>query len=167
MLDPQRDIIDVNVNGIKTVFRSCRKAAKAGSLKCVVMTSSTAAVQDHTKPVGYVFSETDFNLTATVTNDPYPCSKSLSEKWATDYVAKLPESDSFRLAFINPGAIYGPPLAEQHWAGSISIIRDLMIGKFPMCPKLHFGAIDVRDVARAHVHALDHNDVTGTGCCLP
>eukprot|EP00045_Choanoeca_perplexa_P012486 m.136492 g.136492 ORF g.136492 m.136492 type:complete len:352 (-) comp16024_c0_seq3:1268-2323(-) len=164
--DPQRDIIDVNVNGVKNVLTSCRQAAATGTLKTVVMTSSIAAVQDHDQPDEYVFTEADYNLSATVDNDPYPCSKYLSEKWAADFVAELPDSDKFRLAFINPGAIYGPPLTEAHLEGSTGIVRDLMTGKFPMCPRLSFPAIDVRNVAKSHLLALASPSATGRYICV-
>eukprot|EP00730_Choanoeca_flexa_P002939 TRINITY_DN11235_c0_g1_i6.p1 TRINITY_DN11235_c0_g1~~TRINITY_DN11235_c0_g1_i6.p1 ORF type:complete len:272 (+),score=53.35 TRINITY_DN11235_c0_g1_i6:74-889(+) len=126
--DPQKDIIDVNINGVKNVLESCQRAKRQGSLKCLVMTSSTAAIQDQEKPEGYVFTENDYNLSATASNDPYPCSKYQSEKFATDYVADLPEADKFRLVCINPGAIYGPPLTEAHLGGSSSVVHDLMTG---------------------------------------
>ena len=81
-------------------------------MQAVILTSSVAAIQDQDKPDSHVFTEADYNLSATVASDPYPCSKYLSEKWATDFVAELPAADKFRLVCINPGAIYGPPLAK-------------------------------------------------------
>jgi hypothetical protein len=39
-------------------------------------------------------------------------------------------------------------------SGSPQIIRDLMSGVFPLIPDLDLVAVDVRDVARAHIMAM-------------
>ena len=61
----------------------------------------------------------------------------------------------------SPGAIYGPPLAAHHVDGSVTIVHDLMMGKFPMIPKLDFAGVDVRDVAAAHIKAMEAEGVQG------
>jgi hypothetical protein len=43
--DPQKEIVDVTVNGTQNVLGSCAKAAKAGTLRRYVQISSIAAVQ--------------------------------------------------------------------------------------------------------------------------
>lgn len=59
------------------------------------------------------------------------------------------------------GAIYGAPLADHHIDGSVTIVRDLMTGKFPMIPKLCFPGVDVRDVVAAHIKAMEKDGAKG------
>ncbi|EDQ91188.1 uncharacterized protein MONBRDRAFT_23356 [Monosiga brevicollis MX1] len=151
---PQRDIVDVNVNGVRNVLRACQQATRAGTFRRMVMTASVSTIEDLALPAGHVFTEADFNNSATVQNDPYPYSKRMSEQAAMDFVQALSSEDKFEVVFVNPGAIYGPHLAAHHLNGSSAIIRDLMTGKVPMCPQLAFGYVDVRDVAKVHVALL-------------
>lgn len=65
------------------------------------------------------------------------------------------------------GAIYGPPLALHHVEGSVTIVNDLMMGKFPMIPKLDFAGVDVRDVAAAHIKAMETKGVEGRCFTVP
>ena len=101
--DPQKEIIDCNVNGMLNVMRACAAAASAGSLKKAVVTSSIAAVHDMSLPADHVYTEADYNTTATAGTDPYPASKYASEKAAQAYVDDLEGAERFELAFINPG----------------------------------------------------------------
>ena len=51
--DPQRQIVDVTVNGALNVLRSCEKAARAGTLQRFIRTSSIAAIMDTSRPKRY------------------------------------------------------------------------------------------------------------------
>lgn len=103
-LDPQKQIVDVTVNGTQNVLSSCVKAAGAGTFRRFVQISSIAAIQDNNRPVDHTYTEIDFNESATVARDPYSVSKLLSERLATNFVAELPPESCFTCAFVNPGA---------------------------------------------------------------
>jgi dihydroflavonol-4-reductase len=156
--DPQREIVDVAVEGTRNVLGAI---IEAGSARRVVITSSIAAIVDETKPADYVHRETDWNQSASVEASPYPLSKSLAERAAWAMLEQLPEQRRFALVTINPSMVLGPILAKQHARSSPSVIRDLMTGKFPMVPNFHFGMVDVRDVALAHVRALEDEHAAG------
>jgi dihydroflavonol-4-reductase len=156
--DPQREIVDVAVEGTRNVLGAI---IEAGSARRVVITSSIAAIVDETKPADYVHRETDWNQSASVEASPYPLSKSLAERAAWAMLEQLPEQRRFALVTINPSMVLGPILAKQHARSSPSVIRDLMTGKFPMVPNFHFGMVDVRDVALAHVRALEDERAAG------
>lgn len=81
-------------------------------------------------PTDHVYTEADYNDSACPVRDPYPYSKYLSEKTATDYVSELPPNEAFSLVIINPGAVYGPLLATHHVNSSPQIVRDLMVRSF-------------------------------------
>ena len=57
-----------------------------------------------------------------------------------------------RLATINPGAIIGPALNDDH-SYSLQAIQRLLDG-MPAVPRLGFTFVDVRDVADLHIRAL-------------
>jgi dihydroflavonol-4-reductase len=64
------------------------------------------------------------------------------------------------LTTINPGFIIGPPL-DSHYGSSISVIARLLRGRDPMLPNIGFAMVDVRDVAEAHVRALQRPNTAG------
>jgi len=41
------------------------------------------------------------------------------------------------------------------------MVRRLMDGAIPGCPRLYFGVVDVRDVADLHIRAMTHPVVSG------
>ncbi len=156
--NPQRDVIDVNVDGTINALESARKA---GTVKRFALTSSAAAVHRIEHSDGHVYTEEDWCDDATVKNAPYPLAKTLSEKRAWEFTENLPESDRFELITFQPVYILGPLLAPGHLRTSPSIIKDLLKGSFPASPRFYFGVIDVRDVARAHVDALELPGASG------
>ncbi|MEM6295017.1 MAG: aldehyde reductase [Myxococcota bacterium] len=152
--DPQRDIVDVAVEGTKNVFDSIDAAPE---VKRVVVTSSIAAVIDDALPVSHVHTEDDWNESATVNNAPYPLSKKLAEREAWRRAA----SASYDVVTINPGLVFGPVFIKTHIRSSPNILHDLLSGKFPLAPRFRFSVVDVRDVAKAHLEALRRPDAAG------
>lgn len=150
--DPQREIVDPAVEGTKNVLRS---AVEAGTVRRVVQTSSVAAIIDPTRPLGHTFDESDWNEAATVKDAPYDVSKRESERAAVAFLQGLPAEQRFELTAIHPAFVLGPVGAKVHLRSSPSLVRDLLRRTFPLCPSLAFGVVDVRDVASAHVDALE------------
>lgn len=149
--DPQRQIVQPAIEGTKNVLES---VVKAGTVKRVVQTSSIVAIIDAAKPAGHLFDEQDWNDSASL-DDPYPYAKTTAERQARQFVERLPEAQRFGLVAIHPTYILGPVLHQNHARGSPSLIRDLLCGKFPLAPDLAFGMVDVRDVAQAHLRAME------------
>lgn len=156
--DPQREIVDVAVDGTLNVLRSI---ARAGDAQRVVVTSSIAAVVDEERQDELLFTEEHWNESAKVDVNPYPLSKTKAERAAWDFVDKQPAEARFELLTINPSWVLGPVLAKVHGRSSPAVMRDLLTGKFPMVPKLAFNVVDVRDVALAHVRALQRPQAKG------
>ena len=156
--DPQKQIVDVALNGTKNVLASIDRAACA---RRVVVTSSIAAVVDEEKPLAHVFDEKDWNESATLKQSPYPLSKTLAERAAWKHVETLGDDASYDLVTINPTLVLGPLLAEVHGRSSPALLKDLLSGKFPATPDFRFGVVDVREVAAAHVRALEVEDAAG------
>jgi len=150
--DPQRDIVDPSVQGVANVLAS---AAKNDALRVWVQTSSTAAIAYSPHPDRAV-NEDDWNDDASLARDPYGLAKVLAEK----AVHAWGEDRAIRIAAINPSLVLGPVFTKAHCGASPALLRDTLGGVFPMLPRFHFGVVDVRDVALAHVLAVE-NDVSG------
>jgi dihydroflavonol-4-reductase len=82
---------------------------------------------------------------------PYAKSKTLAERAAWDFIAK--EGGKLELSVVNPVGVFGPVLGPDY-STSILFVQRMMDGAVPGCPKLYFGAVDVRDVADLHLRAM-------------
>eukprot|EP00668_Euglena_longa_P013018 GGOE01015555.1.p1 GENE.GGOE01015555.1~~GGOE01015555.1.p1 ORF type:complete len:650 (-),score=219.86 GGOE01015555.1:8-1957(-) len=159
--DPQQDLIEPALNGTLNVLRA---AMRSGTVKRLVLTSSTAAIIPESPPMDadHIFSEADWNLESTVVSNPYRFSKRLAEEAAWKFAGEHPNR-RLQLVALNPSFMLGPPLSSRVDATSIATIKGLLEGRYfhngtlPVC----FGAVDVRDAAVAHVLALQVPDAQG------
>ncbi|QPF82837.1 aldehyde reductase [Bradyrhizobium genosp. L] len=131
-------------------LRVLRAARDAGARR-VVVTSSFAAIgyghPERTTP----FDETTWSNLDSADVQAYPKSKTLAERAAWDFVAR--EGGGLELAVVNPTAVFGPALGPD-FSESIGIIKALLDGAMPAVPRIHFGLVDVRDVADLHLRAM-------------
>lgn len=155
--DPQRDLVAPAVNGTREVLTA---AARAGSVRRVVLTSSMAAVTD--EPDGRVLTEADWNDKSSLERNPYYYSKTQAERAAWAFVAE--HRPSFDLVAINPFMVVGPSLVSG-LNTSNQILLDLLKGTYPGILSLTWGFVDVRDVAEAHIRAMDVASATGRYLC--
>lgn len=126
------------------------RAARDLGVKRVVLTSSFAAIGYGHEPREAPFDETTWtNVDAPL--GAYVKSKTLAERAAWDFVAK--EGAGLELATVNPVGVFGPVLGRDY-STSILVVQRLMDGRIPGCPRLCFGAVDVRDVADLHLRAM-------------
>jgi nucleoside-diphosphate-sugar epimerase len=131
-------------------LRVLRAALDAGAER-VAMTSSIAAIRsnrDSSESAPY--TEADWTDGEDGSRTPYVRSKTLAERAAWEHVRAAGAED--RLATINPGAIIGPALSDDH-SYSLQAIQRLLTG-MPAAPQLGFTFVDVRDVADLHIRAL-------------
>ena len=157
--DAQRDLVEPALRGTLNVLRAC---AGAGTVKKVVQTSSGAAIystirSDHT------YSEKDWNRDSTPKRNPYLYSKTVAEEAAWEFMNN--ENPGFTLAVINPGWVIGPSLIPS-LNTSANGIRDAMIGKAPAVISWDGEVVDVRDVAHAHVLAMENDKAHGRYLCI-
>jgi dihydroflavonol-4-reductase len=145
--DPQH-LIRPAVDG---TLRAMRAAREAG-IKRVILTSSCAAIYKQAdKPKMQPSDETFWTTPDDPSVGAYEASKTLAEKAAWEFVAENPDID---LTTINPGAVFGPPM-DARFGSSLELVERLMTGKLPMVPPMNMVAVDVRDVARMHVAAIN------------
>lgn len=134
------------------------RAARDTGVERVVMTSSFAAVGYGHKPRTAPFTEADWTDITGAGVAAYPKSKTIAERAAWDFIAR--ESGKLELAVVNPVGIFGPVLSSDY-APSILIVKRLLDGAVPACPRLFFGTVDVRDVADLHLRAMTNPAARG------
>ena len=141
------------VAGVKRAF----KFAKKHNVKKVVLTSSVAAIFDTLEEKTY-YDETDWSDPENPSISHYSKSKTLAERAAWDFVKN--EGNPFELAVINPALVIGPSLSGD-LGESNKAIAMVATGKMPVAVPLQFGYVDVRDVATAHVLAMQNSNSNG------
>ncbi|ESQ35921.1 hypothetical protein EUTSA_v10008138mg [Eutrema salsugineum] len=154
--DPQTELIDPALKGTINVLNACKNA---DSVKRVIVTSSTAAVLVREPPLGPndVVDETFFSdpTTCMETKFWYPLSKTLAENAAW----KFAKGNGIDMVAVNPGFTIGP-LLQPILNFSVEIIVDILNGKNPFNSR-YYRFVDVRDVALAHIKALETPSANG------
>ena len=161
--DPQKQLIDPAVNGTRNVLNA---AEKSGSIKKVVLTSSLAAIYGDAADKKLLskekFDESVWNTSSSVKHQPYSYSKTLAEQEAWN----MNKGKNWKLVTINPGFILGPAMVPRTDSTSIGFMLDMLKGTYKMgVPDLYFSIVDVRDVAKAHVKAMESENAEGRHVC--
>lgn len=143
------------VGGTERVLRF----ASMGGVRRVIMTSSVAAVaygHGHRSGV-HTYTEADYtNLSGMRLPSAYHVAKTNAERTAWAMARALP----LDLTTILPSAILGPVLDEDYSA-SVNLVGHMLVGNRPAMPSSGFAVVDVRDVAAAHVAALQKRSAIG------
>ncbi len=149
------DLIRPAVDGTLRALRAAHQAAVGR----VVLTSSSAAVMDSPlRPGRTSHDEADWSDLASPTITAYSRSKTMAERAAWDFVAN--DAPGMALTTINPTFVLGPAL-DAHYGTSLRVIERLLSAKDPMLPQIGFPIVDVRDVAEAHLRALQTDAAIG------
>ncbi len=133
-------------------------ASRDAGVRRVVLTSSFAAIGYGHPSQEAPFDETSWTDPAGADVRPYVKSKTVAERAAWDFIAR--EGGRLELAVVNPVGVLGPVLGPD-LSTSILLVKRLMDGAVPGCPKLRFGIVDVRDVADLHLRAMTHPAAAG------
>jgi nucleoside-diphosphate-sugar epimerase len=126
------------------------KAARDANVRRVVFTSTCGAIYYGHPPQTAPFDETSWTDVNGGEMSAYVKSKALAERAAWDFMDA--EAGSLELSVVNPSGIFGPVLGAD-FSSSIELVKRLLNG-MPGCPQLHFGVVDVRDVADLHLRAM-------------
>lgn len=141
------------VEGTRRVMRFAQDAG--------VMTSVVTST--YLTMAGHMFAGTFGPEDHTPLGDPsinaYIRSKVAAEEALWDFVTS--EAPDMSVSTIHPGAILGPPLGSDSAGTSVSTIRGMISGSVPGIPPISVPMVDVRDVALAHVAALENPSANG------
>lgn len=153
-VEHEDDLVIPAREGCLRVLRASRDAG----VKRVVLTSSFAAIGYGHAAQAAPFTEASWTDLSAGDVQPYIKSKTLAERAAWDFMAR--EGGSLELAVVNPVGVFGPLLGPD-LSSSISIVKSLLEGALPGCPKPYFGVVDVRDVVDLHLRAMAHPQAKG------
>jgi len=152
--DPQRDLVDPAVYGTLRVLRACDTA---GTVRRLVLTSSYAAITG--PPEDHVFTEEDWNTEATLEFTSYAYSKTMAERAAWEFMER--NSPSFDLVVMNPTGVIGPSIVPRVNQSAEGWFIGMTNGTQPAIVALDYPFVDVRDVARAHILAMENPSASG------
>jgi nucleoside-diphosphate-sugar epimerase len=177
--NPEKDLLLPAINGTESVLKAAHKYNssqndEAKKIKRIIITSSFVAVQDGNKGSrpGYTYTEKDwcpltYEEVAAMYDNPgrvYCASKTLAERAAFNFIEK--EQPAFTIATICEPMVFGPrtdnlKILDDLNTSNAGIWELVTLGKDGAIPDTHFPwEIDVRDVAFAHVVALEHQTKT-------
>ncbi|HUS25489.1 MAG TPA: aldehyde reductase [Candidatus Binatia bacterium] len=148
--DANEALVRPALEGTRNVLESVNRTP---SVKRVVLTSSVASVCGDNKDMKGLaaFTEEHWNTTSSVDHNPYQYSKVAAEReaWTINQAQKR-----WDLVTINPSMVYGPSLTTGSQSASIDTLVQMGDGRLKRgVPKLTYGIVDVREVARAHLLA--------------
>lgn len=144
----ENDLIRPAREGTLRVLKACA----AARVRRVVLTSSIAAVSSGHPPEKTHFDESDWSDANSPTIGAYAKSKTLAERAAWDFMRSLGADHPTTLAVINPGLVLGP-LPDKYTRSSGELVMQMLKGQ-PGAAHVQFHAVDVRDVAAAHLAAM-------------
>ena len=150
---PEEDQIKPHEEGTLRIL----KLAKSNNVQRVVLTSSIAAVWMGI-PGDKDLDESKWTNEKIKHIDPYIKSKTIKEKAAWEYVSK---NKSIKLTTILPPVVLGPGIGDHMHTTSMKFFNIIAKREMPIAPPIKFGMVDVRDVAKMHVAALEKNESIG------
>lgn len=177
--DPEKDLLLPAINGTESVLKAAHKYNSTqndenNKIKRIVITSSFAAVHDIDKGLrpGYIYTEKDwcpltYEVAAATYDNPgkvYCASKTLAERAAWNFIEK--QQPTFTIATLCEPMVYGPRAdnlksLDDLNTSNAAIWKLVTSGKDAEVPVARMPwEIDARDVAFAHVAALERQTKT-------
>lgn len=148
------DVVGPAREGTLRVLRAARDAG----VRRVVLTSAFHAVGFGHGRAHAPFTEEDWSVADGPGVDAYGRSKIYAERAAWDFIRT--EGGTTELVTLLPVAVMGPVMGHNI-SGSNHLIQNMLRGQMPFLPNVYIPIVDVRDVADAHVSAIDAPDAAG------
>eukprot|EP00163_Fabomonas_tropica_P013230 TRINITY_DN24732_c0_g1_i1.p1 TRINITY_DN24732_c0_g1~~TRINITY_DN24732_c0_g1_i1.p1 ORF type:complete len:456 (-),score=125.61 TRINITY_DN24732_c0_g1_i1:214-1581(-) len=158
--DAKVGLVNPAVQGTQQILKACQKAPHVK--KCIMTSCAVATCEKPDKQRTY--TEEDWNTDSAIDHFPYHFAKTEAEKQAWETWKKMPQTENkFDFITMLPTMVIGPILTDDALGlnTSLRIIQDLMRGLVPFIPKMGLALVDVRDVALAHVVALQSPKAAG------
>lgn len=165
--DIAKDLLEPAVNGTKSALLAIKKYGP--QIKRVVVTSSYAAIGDFVKPQSSANIDTEATWSpltweTSLTNPiiGYCGSKTLAERAAWDFVKT--EQPNFVLSTVNPVYVFGPQPFDEQAKGTLNTSAEIISSILKLTKSdedwhhSNGDAVDVRDVAAAHIVAFEKEE---------
>lgn len=168
--DNAKDVLEPAIQGSLAILEAAIRYGP--QVRRVINISSFAAIVDTSKGLrpGHTYSEKDwnpmtYNQAVATSNGPaaYCASKSLAERAMWNWMEDNKLNASFTLSVINPPWVFGPYYADPDLGSlcdSVAALWHLFDAK-TVPPTDFAGFVDVRDVAKAVMLALDNPAAAG------
>lgn len=160
--DPLNEVLLPAIDGTKFLIESTY--INAPQIKKLVVTSSLAALanSEQNQDPNYVIDETCFNNATfehSLLKDSYWGSKALSEKVVWDF--KREKYPNFEVTMIMPAYTIGPQAFDSEIKSVLNATAEginslLKLGSKDSVPDFIDSYIDVRDIAKAHLIAIEN-----------
>ncbi len=150
--NPQKELVDPAKLGTRNVLETANQTA---SVQRVVLTSSCAAIYGDNADIGNAprktLTEDIWNTSSSLEHVPYSYSTTVAEREAWAIAEK---QSRWNLVVVNPSLVIGPGLNPHATSESFNLVRQLGNGRMKAgIPDIGCGAVDVRDLAEAHLRA--------------
>lgn len=156
--NPQLKIVDPSVIGTQNIVAAIDNS---DSVKCLIHTSSTAAIRPTKWKNGSTLTSETWADDATLENNPYGLAKVSSERIVRSWHSQKSVDSRQRLVTIHPCMVFGPPMSTRHLRGSLALMMTVLRREMPVVLPMQINVVDVRDVAEAHVRALTEGEDAG------
>lgn len=169
--DVEKDLLIPAVNGTKSALLAVHKYGP--NIERVVVTSSFAAIRDSSRPDGplTIYTEQSWSQLTWETSKAnsavgYRGSKKLAEKAAWDFIKE--NKVCFELTVVNPVLVFGPQAFDSDAKRSSLNTSSSVIGEIlklradsTLWSHISSFAVDVRDVAQAHIVGFQKEEAKG------
>ena len=153
----ENDVIGPAMSGTVNIMKAC---ADSHTVERVVLTSSTSAIalDDDSR----CHTEEDWTEMKS-TLPAYVKSKIRAEQAAWDFVStRNPSKVAFDLVVLNPGLVVGAHLMNTIGkCGSFELIKSILNNETKAIADIMFSPVHVKDVAKAHILAMEMNEAAG------
>ncbi|EDO15092.1 hypothetical protein Kpol_416p7 [Vanderwaltozyma polyspora DSM 70294] len=169
----EKDLLIPAANGTKGILESIKKYA-AKTVERVVVTSSFAAIMDFAtyNDGKTIFTEESWNPVTwegaqANAVEAYCGSKKFAEKTAWDFLKENEGQVSFKLSTVNPVFVFGPQKFLEDAKGTLNTSCEFVNQMIHAKPTDEVTTtrdgeyIDVRDVAKAHILAMQEDKLIG------
>lgn len=168
--DPETDLVIPAIKGTTNILNAVKKFAS--QITRIVVTSSDAAIysSEDERNSALSFDETSWNNISyeEAIKGPIPAyygAKSFAEKLSWKFFEENPDVKA-KLSVVNPVYVFGPQAFDSEVKPVLNTSNELVHTLIKLGPNDAFeldigGAVDVRDVAKAHLAAFEEENTIG------
>merc|ERR1719397_571731 len=132
----------------------------------MIITSSVASVSPSKakyltklEDCKYPYNESDWNDVATLDQETYSFTKVQAELATNEWLSNF-DKPPFRLATVHFALALGPLLTNRVTSSS-TVLHSVVTSEYPFLAPVYFHIVDIRDLARGHIHLLEHKQAHG------
>ena len=164
--DPENDVLLPAIQGTQNALKAAQKHGP--NIRKFVCTSSVSAMfhlGKQTHVTEKLWNPITYEAAKTEPNGLYQGSKTFAEKAAWEFIES--EKPSFTFTTINPVYVLGPlafdeDAATNSFTSTSSIIPKILnTKKGEKLPEFIGSAVDIRDVAKLHIAAIENDNLAG------